>query len=525
MMKRVFNILVVLGILVGGADFAQANNLTITNVSLGTRNPTAKTLVVTFNASWENSWRNKINHDALWLTIRLNSTSSSPVNKKLCQVSAAGVDPTGSTVGSATNLEFYVPADKSGAFLRRSSNGSVGNISTQSAQLTINYDSCGFSDSDQVYASVFGLEMVFIPQGSFYAGDYDTSSASLDKGSADTSAWNITGEGAIAVTNAASAGYRYVSNSNAGEYATGAVFSVPATYPKGYASFYVMKYEINEAQWVEFVNSLPTAEARAMRDLTDNNHKNSDAVVARNTIACSGTPLTCSTDRSSRAASYLSWMDLVAFLDWNALRPITELEFEKIARGPSIPVAGEYVWGTTTVVAADAISGSNENGTETITTTGANAHYNNTTLSGGDSSNGAEYQAGALRNGIFAVTDATRESSGAAYYGVLDLAGNLSERVVTLGNASGLGFTGVHGDGVLTTSTGYEGNANASLWPGMDGSTDRGVTGASGVGFRGGSWNSSVAKLQISDRSDAALTLTTATSEFGGRGARTYDGN
>jgi formylglycine-generating enzyme required for sulfatase activity len=506
------------------ASVAQANNLTISNVSFGSRNPSTKTLVVTFDVSWENSWRNKINHDAVWLTLRLNNTASSPVYKKLCQVSAAGLNPEGSSTGSASNLELYIPSDKAGAFLRRSSNGAVANVTTTSAQLTINYDSCGFSDSDQVSASVVGFEMVFVPQGSFYAGDFNTSAASLNKGSSDSNPWSITSENAIAVTNGANNTFRYESAGNAGEYAAGSTFSVPAGYPKGYKPFYVMKYEITEGQWVEFINSLPSDAARAAHDVTDNNHKNSDSVIARNTIACSGTPLTCSTQRSSRAVNYLSWSDLSAFLDFNALRPVSELEFEKMARGPLMSMAGEYAWGTTDITAAAALSAT-EDGTETVTTTGANAHYGNVTLTGGDASSGAEYATGALRNGIFATSTATRVTAGAGYYGVMDLSGNVKERVVTLGNAAGLSFTGVHGDGVLTTTSGYEGNGDSDLWPGLDATAGRGVTGAAGSGFRGGSWANSADRLRISDRFEAALTSNTADNVSGGRGARTYDGN
>ncbi len=502
-----------------------ANNLTVANVAIGTRNLSAKTVVISFDASWNNAWRNKINHDAAWLTVRLNNPSTTPTTKKLCQISASGLNPIGSSTGNGTGLEIYVPADKAGAFLRRSSNGSIANVSTQGMQVTINYQSCGFVDTDQINASVFGLEMVLIPQGSFYAGDYNGSVASLNKGSADSSPWNVISENAISVTNPASGGYRYVSAGNAGEVATGASFSVPASFPKGYNSFYVMKYEINEGQWVEFFNSLPSAAARSNHDITDNNHKNSDAVVARNTVSCSGSPLACSTLRSARAASFLSWMDVAAFLDWVALRPITELEFEKIARGPALPISVEYVWGSTDIIAGSVISGSNEDGSETVSAPGANANFNNTTLSGGDTGSGAQYQSGPLRNGIFAGSATTRITAGASYYGVMDLSGNLSERVVTIGNSFGLAFSGTHGDGVLTSLSGYEGNADVATWPGLDAVTTRGVTGATGAGFRGGSWADSANRLRTADRNDAALTLTSATNAFGGRGARTYDGN
>jgi formylglycine-generating enzyme required for sulfatase activity len=500
------------------ATAAQANSLAINNVSLGSRDPRTKALVIKFDVSWNNSWHNKINHDAVWLTVRLNNTEDTVTNKKICQITGAGLNPAGSSVGTASNLEFYVPTDKNGVMLRRSSNGNVANISTQNAQLTIDYSSCGFTDDDQVYASIFGLEMVFVPQGSFYAGDYATSTAALNQGSADNNPWHIISENVIPVNNPAANGYRYVSNSNAGEYATGASFNIPAGFPKGYQSFYVMKYEITEGQWVEFVNSLGSNAARGNRDITDNNHKNSDSVIFRNTISCSGIPLSCSTERPSRPVSFLNWMDLAAFLAWDALRPITELEFEKVARGPILPVKGEFSWGTTDIIAAATISG-DEDGTETIVDPNANANYNNTNFSGGDSSQGP------LRSGIFASSSANRVTSGASYYGVMDFSGNLKERVVTIGNSLGLNFDGRPGDGSLTSTAGFEGNANVPNWPGFDATPGHGVTTADGSGFRGGSWSDSSSYLRISDRSDAALTSTYATNSFGGRGARTYDGN
>ena len=46
--------------------------------------------------------------------------------------------------------------------------------------------------------------------------------------------------------------------------------------------------------------------------------------------------------------NYVSFTDGLAFTDWAALRPITELEYEKAARGPSEPIDAEFVWGTNT---------------------------------------------------------------------------------------------------------------------------------------------------------------------------------
>jgi len=501
---------------------ALANNLLINNVSIEDRNPGTHTATVQFDISWNNSWRSKINHDAVWVTVRLYNASQSPTYKKLCDLTSSGINPAGTTYGSNAGLEIAVPGDRKGAFIRPANFGENAAVAANDVQLTIDYSSCGFSATDTVHATVFGLEMVLVPEGAFYAGDFNGSSASLHEGSADSDPWYIAGEGSINVSNMATNGFRYASAGFPGEDATGAGFTVPMMYPKGYKAFYVMKYELNEGQWVEFLNSLPSA-ARANRDLTNSAHKNTDLVIKRNTLDCSGSPLICASNRGARAVSFLTWMDLAAFLDWAALRPMSELEFEKAARGPVLSTSGEFVWGNTHVAAADALSGAVESGTETVTTVGANANFGSTVLTGGDSANGAEYGQGPLRNGIFATADSTRESSGASYYGVMELSGDLREGLVTIGNATGRSFQGSHGDGKLSSVSGFEGNADQGDWPGMDAVAAHGVTGAAGSGSRGGAWDDAPANCTISDRSQAANAVAAAANNSGGRGVRTND--
>jgi formylglycine-generating enzyme required for sulfatase activity len=501
---------------------SQANDLKVTNVRLGPRDTSAKTLSVLFDISWQNSWRNKINHDAAWVTVRLADVNAASLEKKLCSLSVSGSDPAGTAYGSGNDLEVYVPSDKIGAFIRRSVNHPTEDISTAGAMLTINYEACGLSEASQVTATVIALEMVFIPEGSFFAGDHAASAAVFQRGAADNAPWPITSESAINVTATTGNGYYYVSAGNPGEMSSGSSFAVPAVFPKGFNGFYMMKYELTEGEWVEFVNSLP-ALARPHRDVTDIAHKNSDAVTVRNTILCSGSPLLCASERPFRAMSYLSWPDLAAFLDWAGLRPMTELEFEKSARGPFVPVNGEYAWGTTRITAAAAISGSSEDGTELVTTSNANVHHNNILLSGGDSVNGPEYQQGPLRAGIFATDLSGREASGAGNYGAMDLSGNVKEWVISVGNSAGLGYAGAHGDGYLTSASGFEGNADASGWPGMGADAARGVLTAAGVGFRGGSWMDPSVRLSISDRMEAASAISDAASTYGGRGVRSAE--
>ncbi len=177
--------------------------------------------------------------------------------------------------------------------------------------------------------------------------------------------------------------------------------------------------------------------------------------------------------RPSRPVSYVSWPDVAAYAEWAALRPITELEYEKAARGAdNPPTPGEFVWGTTSFTApspGDIIPNTDENGAETLSDT-ANINSNALAWSSGDGRSGgiAAGQTGPLRVGIFAASVANstnpRVSSGAGFYGNMELSGNLAEPVVTVGRPEGLHFQGTDGTGDLT-SLGFATNTD---WPGMD---------------------------------------------------------
>ena len=88
----------------------------------------------------------------------------------------------------------------------------------------------------------------------------------------------------------------------------------------------------------------------------------------------------------------------------------------------------------------------------------------------------------------------------------MDLSGNVSEQVLTIGRVEGRLFLGTHGDGQLTELSGYEGFATNTDWPGIDSvNSSRGVTGAVGSGYRGGDFDSTGTNIfQTSDRTFAA---------------------
>jgi hypothetical protein len=172
---------------------------------------------------------------------------------------------------------------------------------------------------------------------------------------------------------------------------------------------------------------------------------------------------------------------------------MSELEFERAGRGPQRAVSGEYAWGSTSITQATSIS----NGglpTERAQS-GANMAY-------GDH---ASVQ-GPLRVGSFAYGVSTRIASGAGYYGVMELSGNVWELAVTVSQPPGRSFEGrYHGDGALDSG----GDPNASTWPGN----------GEGMGWRGGSWRLDMVYLRLSDRSYAVEPITRDL-ESGGRGVR-----
>ncbi|MBU3744646.1 MAG: hypothetical protein FGM61_08905, partial [Sediminibacterium sp.] len=199
-------------------------------------------------------------------------------------------------------------------------------------------------------------------------------------------------------------------------------------------------------------------------------------------------------DGQKIACNFLSWDDVAAFLDWAALRPLTELEYEKAARGTNTPVANEFAWGNTSATALSGLTNPNQTG-EIASNGSANITYNNA------------FTSGPTRVGIFATGSSSRASSGAGYYGAMELSGNLWERCVTVGNSSGRPFSGLHGNGSLTTG----GAADVSGWPA-----------AAGAGLKGGSWlNNTTNAATSSFRGSAANGNNTRDSDVGGRGART----
>ena len=403
-----------------------------------------------------------------------------------------------STVGPPAGFTYDPITDSSGVFLHRNVQGS-GNNNLTGLAVVWEYALDGVEDTAEVRVQVFAIEMVYVPQGQFTVGDGNSSDAftqtTITTATANAVGGRPTGETAPA-----------------------------ATWPNGFNAFYCMKYEISQGQYRDFLNtltynqqvtrtvSLPTANV-GTGALSSSNSDRSGIDIQTQGIAASQTPAVyaCNLDNDGNynenvdgewlACNLLTWMDGCAYADWAGLRPMTELEFEKVCRGNQSAVQDEYAWGTTSITASTNVTNGGRSN-ETSSTAGANCVYDNKPPNG------------PLRVGVFATATSTRTQSGASYYGILDLSGNLTERPVNISHANGRAFTGVNGDGILSRA----GNANAINWPTLAVGE---VTGANGSADRGGHWRSATLNnLEVSFRNTTLFNEAGRSIDDGFRGVR-----
>ncbi len=508
-----------------------ANNLQVSNVVLTNQDTVNHTYDIQFHIQWDNSWRDvgaaddystpDKNWDAAWVFVKYSvyddTTSSWGPWHHAVLDGTYSVVPTTCGAGSdpCAVVKFADNGDGvyRGVFVYRSSYNEGSGSNSWDITIRWRYGDNGVADTAKVRIKVFGIEMVLIPTGSFYVGDSDADPINCfyTYGCDPSSGCEFLINSEDAIDVGTTDGYLYYDADNGTNYAGDQTGPIPASFPKGYNAFYIMKYEISQIQYCEFLNTLTSDQANNRIGNHYGSYRNYIKLASNGKYGCDAnnnagdwgtadyTLMNEADDGQWVACNYLSYADVLSYADWAALRPFTELEFEKACRGPNSVVDDEFPWGDSTINAttyslAD-LGMSTEYISANYSTDTGNAWYA-TTKSG-------NYP---VRVGIFATSTSDRRSSGASFYGVMDLAGNLTERTVTVGDPNGRDFDGSHGDGELDTTGTYD----VATWPDHN-----------GLCFRGGSWYHSSENLKVANRSEAARANDSRNSNFGGRCART----
>ena len=464
---------------------------------------------VTFeiNVSWSNSWRDGYNNDAAWIFFKYRPVDGDWAHV-LLNDDVKVDDGYGHFIGRSAG-------EGVGLLLFRSGVGN-GNASSV-CRVSWDFTSVGLTAEqfrqNKVFLMAQGVEMVYIPFGSFALGDGESDYSFIAPGSASSPTPNlVTGNGSedpVVIEIKGSSGVR----------------NIDGLYPSGYSGFYIMKYELSQEQYVAFFNTLTRGEQQKLLPWLSSLKKGDyvfgscNAPSRRNGIIVS-VPLSdghvavldnnlnnngtygAPDDGRTLACNYLSIRDMLAYMSWSGLRPLAETEYEKACRRflPSLPVAGEYAWGNTS------FSGMSDIVAETAgwnSETPGNGNVNGQGLFGSFPGRGP------VRCGAFAAIATNRQEAGATYSGVMEMSGNLSELCVNASRPAIAFFDGsVHGNGDYL----------ADEW-------DR--PSVSYFGVRGGSFASDREELRISDRSHMESgyfsSLDMRDSTVGFRGVRMLD--
>lgn len=505
--------ILVLGFVLLGAPSAFASHLKIDNAMISEINTEKRTAKVQFNISWDNAWKDDINVDGVWVFGKFQAADGTWKHVNMKSISAAAFDhtdraPVAFSTGDGPDLGLWVPEGMKGAFLFKTKG--KGNVVSRNVQLVWDYAKDGVDDAAVFKAKirVFGFEMVHVPQDKHYVGDPKGPNGPDNAFYTypDNGAYLIASEDPILVDMVDGSLYCDQDNPRSRD---AVPFTIPAEFPKGYKDFWIMKYELTSQQFVDFLNTLTRQQQQSMveADISGDEIKNyyvktnSEDEHLRNAIVVAKkgngaeAPVKFYTYAPARTVNFMSWSNITAIADWAGLRPVTELEYEKAARGPVEAIADELAWGVGMddldkigrVQTFDGADGSGhekkvpQSGVVNACFGGGIAPFDVGKKTVPDNP-GFE---GPLTGEIFENSQHAdvpeRINNGASYYGVRNLSGNVWERCITIGHELGRVYDGQHGDGILTE----DGFADVPHWPGKDGA---------GAGNRGGVWSSPTPK-------------------------------
>lgn len=392
------------------------------------------------DVSWDHAWHDDRNHDAAWIFLRYTGSD----DLRPFSLPALIADDGHAVRSGTAGVTVSVSRDQVGFWVipPKGHRGAV----TCALEIRLADKSLYAQVRDLELRTLtgHGVEMVMIPSGPFHVGDPDT--LAMRNGAFHRVGDNGQPAGPFRIGEERSVievgdrpgalNYRLEQHGYHGD----GRGPIPADLPKGVAGFYIMKYELHQGQYAAYLNDIPLAATFDRENIGSR-----DLERWGGSIVCQGGVY--SATHPERSCAFVTWDDLCGFADWAGLRPMTELEFEKACRGPLDPTPLEYPWNTPSRERLQRPLDS----LRALTWTGG--------LDEGD------------------MTTENRDRFGASYYGAFDLAGNLWERCITVGDSVGRAFKGSHGDGNI----GPNARATNEDWP-------KGTGEIQGIGYRGGAY-------------------------------------
>ncbi len=539
--------MMVIGMLLANSVFG--SNVTITQVPELTTVGNLKE--IKFGISWENSWRDTNNRwgllydrnwDAVWVFVKYRLSGSDWDHAYLDNTYTPTV---GANNGVNMGYKYGTSNGKTvGVFLFRSQDGR-GDVNWQDVKLAWRFKETNaylgrytVKDTDPMMVKIFAIEMVYIKQGPFYLG----SGGDEDGGfrmAEDKRAFYVTSEDSIRLRaqNAADAVGALSCNAattaqSAARNNIGVLGTLPAAFPKGFKGFYCMKYEITQGAYVDFLNTLNAWQQR-MRTFTHHQYtpnrtdpklyaKRLNSANERNGIQLNKSPykyvcnlnnndISNENEDGAAVVCAMNQDDFLSYLDFCGLRPMTEMEFEKVCRGSGEPTPGEFAWNSTVFQTGSQFD---------LGTEGTPEEH---PLISGVNHLGAAWNL-ITRNGAFVVDGYGRQPAGSARTGVMEMSNNLWEYCVNVITLTARAYTGNHGDGRISP----RGYANVEAWPCSTGlSQGNPWNRFEALGIRGGDAGNAITANgyhTISNRYNAYWTTTSSVSwNVGGRGVRTAE--
>ncbi|MBM4149715.1 MAG: hypothetical protein FJ224_11855 [Lentisphaerae bacterium] len=317
------------------------DTVTIANVKATPRDD--KTATLSFDLSWGRSFRHELNHDAVWVFFKVKPEGAAEW-RHVRLVADKVLNPTGYTQGAGTPVEFLVPdglpaeaasakegeEGSLGVFIRRAEFGQ-GTVNAINLTVLCDLTSKELQPTSPLICAT-GIEMVYIPKGSFLLGldaaDADAFFQYVDA-SSEGEPYRVTGPGAIPTGKQKG---KLWSAGTAAPLEDGG--EIPAAYPKGYAAFYCMKTMVKRGHYGNFLITIPEAESQKYTPPDAKHEYTMPANMPAGNLTFQKGGRKEGYEHLRHEEDDSRWPLVAAFAAWAGLRPMTEMEYEKFSRGP-----------------------------------------------------------------------------------------------------------------------------------------------------------------------------------------------